>query len=293
MLDQYVRQIFCASMLALICGLVMPSFAAAEDASLDKRLDQLERQLNAVQRKVFGGGSGPAPQAPTGPASSAMNTSLADMDIRMAEFESQLRLTTGQVEQANYKIEELTRKLDGFMKDTEFRFSALEGKGKSPAAEAAAAGGGAAAASGAAVAGSGTNEKAANTLPAANVAAQYDQAYALLSAGKYSESEKAFSDFLRQNPDDDLAANAQYWLAQTYYVRGNFAAAAKAFLAGYQKYPKSPKAPAYLLKIGITLTKIGQKQDACDVFRELATKFPLSPEAKSRRAPEAKIAGCK
>lgn len=289
MLVQYAKRILKASTLVLICGMALPSLAAAQDASLDKRLDQVERQLNAVQRKVFGGGSGPAPAAQTSapPPSSAVTSSLSDLDVRLTDLETQLRQTTGQVEEANYKIEELTRKLDSFMKDAEFRFTALESKGK-PAPEAAA--GAETAPAGAAATPAG---KTATNLPAPTTAAQYDHAYGLLSAGKYSEAEQAFSEFLAQHPDDELASNAQYWLAQTYYVRGNFAAAAKAFLAGYQKYPKSQKAPAYLLKIGITLTKIGQKQDACDVFRELATKYPLSVEAKTRRAAEAKTAGCK
>lgn len=304
MFIQFARTLFGASALLLLCGTMIPSGATAQEASMEKRMDRVERQLNAVQRKVFGG-SAPdmSADAPVAPPQNA--SGMTDLDIRMTDLENQLRQTTGQVEQANFKIEQLERRLEAFMKDTEYRFSVLEGKGQ-PGAGAGAASTGAGTvseAAGAAAAAAGTlDAQAANAaskpqeskdgLPSGTATEQYDHAYSLLSAGKYFEAEQAFTEFLKLHPKDDLSANAQYWLAQTYYVRGDFDQAAQAFLAGYQKYPKSPKAPAYLLKIGITLTKIGHKSDACDVFRELATQFPNSPESKTRRPIEAKTAGC-
>lgn len=302
MFIQFARTLFGASLLLLLCGAMIPSSVMAQEASLEKRVDRVERQLNAVQRKVFGGGAMPD-MPPSEPVAASQNAGgMTDLDIRMTDLENQLRQTTGQVEQANFKIEQLERRLEAFMKDTEYRFSVLEGKSQ-PGAGAAAAGPGAESEAAGAAAAAGTlDAQAANAaskpqagkdgLPSGTTAEQYDHAYSLLSAGKYFEAEQAFTEFLKRHPKDDLSANAQYWLAQTFYVRGDFDQAAQAFLAGYQKYPKSPKAPAYLLKIGITLTKIGHKSDACDVFRELAAQFPNSPESKTRRPIEAKTAGC-
>jgi len=68
--------------------------------------------------------------------------------------------------------------------------------------------------------------------------------------------------------------------------------ATRAFLEGYNNYPKSQKAPAFLLKIGMSLNAMGEKGDACDAYRELASRFPDSMESKNKRPPEEKRAGC-
>ena len=72
--------------------------------------------------------------------------------------------------------------------------------------------------------------------------------------------------FIQQFPNDQLAGNAQYWLGETYYVRKRYNDAATAFAFGYQKYPKSGKGADDLLKLGMSLGSLGQKQDACSAF---------------------------
>ena len=90
-----------------------------------------------------------------------------------------------------------------------------------------------------------------------------------------------------------LAPNAQYWLSETYYVRGDYKESAKMFAQGYQDYPQSPKASDSLLKLGLSLEKLGKKEDACLSFQQLKKEFPGDNVPASRRASqEIKQLGC-
>lgn len=257
---------------------------AAPAQGVETRIERIEKQLRAVQRKVFGTDVGGQPATDEG----ATGNRMADVEVRLQGIESQIRTLNGQVEELRFQMEENNRRLEKFQADAEFRFGQLEG-GKPPAdAAAASASVPPAPASPAAK----PDVAAAAPLPSGSAMEQYDYAYNLLAQGEYARAELAFREFLARHGKDDLAGNAQYWLGQSYFVRGQYQEAAKEFLTGYQDYPDSPKAPAYLLKIGITLTKIGQNNDACDVFRELASRHPDSPEAKTRMAAARTEAGC-
>jgi tol-pal system protein YbgF len=109
---------------------------------------------------------------------------------------------------------------------------------------------------------------------------------------QFPEAEKGFKDFLSKYPEHSLAGSAQYWLGETFYVQGNYRTAAQNFLAGYQKFPKSRRAPDSLLKLGLSLNKLGQKSQACAALGNVAGEFPKAVEAKKRAATEFKRAGC-
>jgi tol-pal system protein YbgF len=128
---------------------------------------------------------------------------------------------------------------------------------------------------------------------AANPKQLYETAYGYLLQRDYGAAEAAFDEFLRRHPSDPLAGNAQYWLGESLYVRGQYRAAAGAFLKGYQAYGKSAKAPESLLKLAMSLQRLGQKDAACSSYSELATKFPGAPgHVKSTAQAERQRAGC-
>jgi tol-pal system protein YbgF len=283
----------------LVSGVgVKPAHAQA----IEKRIERLEKQVRALQRKVFDGRDVAMPADGADDMGTASPAVAVGTEQRIMALEEQLRSLTGQIEQVQFQASQTQEKLDTFMADTEFRFGQLEGGGTT--------GGGAAAASktpattAASVAtepnelpeaASGSSAAGASSdaaLPAGSPMEQYNHAYSLLAQGKYEAAEAAFRSFLAVHGTDALAGNAQYWLGQSLFVRGNYNDAAREFVAGYQTYPNSQKAPAYLLKIGISLAKIGQKQEACDVFAELKSRYPNSPESKERRPAEEKAAGC-
>jgi tol-pal system protein YbgF len=121
----------------------------------------------------------------------------------------------------------------------------------------------------------------------------YETAYGYLLQRDYGAAEAAFDEFLRRHSNDPLAGNAQYWLGESLYVRGQYRAAAGAFLKGYQTYSKSAKAPESLLKLAMSLQRLGQKDAACSSFSELTTKFPSAPShVKTTAQTERQRAGC-
>ena len=121
---------------------------------------------------------------------------------------------------------------------------------------------------------------------------KYDYAYGLVSNAQYDEAEISLLGFLKDYPENTLAGNAQYWLGQTYYARLNYDDATRTFLEGMIKYPKSQKAPAFILKAGMALNQSGLKNDACDIYRELNARFPDSSENTRLRPVEERKAGC-
>ncbi len=121
----------------------------------------------------------------------------------------------------------------------------------------------------------------------------YEQAYGYLLQKDYGAAEAGFDDFLKRHPNHQLAGNAQYWLGESHYVRGQYRAAAAAFLKGYQNHAKSQKAPESLLKLAMSLQRLGQKDAACSSFNELATKYPNPPaHVKSIAQAERQRSGC-
>jgi tol-pal system protein YbgF len=121
----------------------------------------------------------------------------------------------------------------------------------------------------------------------------YETAYGYLLQRDYGAAQTAFDDFLKKFPSDSLAGNAQYWLGESFFVRGQYKAAASAFLKGYQTYNRSQKAPDSLLKLAMSLDRLGQKDAACASYLELNSKFPDAPQnVKARAQSERQRAGC-
>jgi tol-pal system protein YbgF len=130
-------------------------------------------------------------------------------------------------------------------------------------------------------------------LPAGSASEQYNFAFGLLKQADYPAAEAALKSFVRQHPDDGLAGSAQYWLGETYYMRGNYSEAAIAFAEGYKRYPKGAKAPDNLLKLGMSLARANQKQNACTAFAQLDHDFSNPGNAVRERAKdEKKKLGC-
>lgn len=134
----------------------------------------------------------------------------------------------------------------------------------------------------------------APVLPAGTAKEQYDHARSLLIQRDYEGAEKALTAFIAAHPDDELTENARYWLGETHYVRSDFTNAAVVFAEGFQKFPNGSKAPDSLLKLGLSLAKLGETEQACKVFGELAKKFPDAPlNVRVRANRETQNLGCK
>ena len=121
-------------------------------------------------------------------------------------------------------------------------------------------------------------------LPDISPEKQYEFATSILKVGDYNTAERAFREFVLTNPKHNLAGSAQYWYAETFRIRELYTDAASAYLEGYQKYPKSTKAPINLLKLGVSLVQIGEKDQGCLMITGVQKQYPKANQSILQRA---------
>ena len=127
-------------------------------------------------------------------------------------------------------------------------------------------------------------ENSEKLLPEVSPDKQYEFATSFLKVGDYNTAERALKEFVQTNPNHQLAGNAQYWFAETFRIRQLYVDAASAYLEGYQKYPKSEKAPDNLLKLGVSLVQIGEKDQGCVMITSLEKEYPDASQSILQKA---------
>ena len=113
---------------------------------------------------------------------------------------------------------------------------------------------------------------------------QYEFAISFMKIGDYETAEFALKEFIEKNQDHDLAGNAQYWYGETFRIRQLYSDAATAYLDGYQNYPKSDKAPDNLLKLGITMVQLGEKEQGCTMITGIKKQYPKASKSVLQKA---------
>ncbi|KAF0119196.1 MAG: hypothetical protein FD149_199 [Rhodospirillaceae bacterium] len=302
----------------VILGLGGEGSAQENVRVLLQRMDRLERDMGAVQRQIHRGGvsdsvsfGGGDPEGDT----------AARLQQRLIDMEGVISNLTGQTEEVRFELGQLRGRLEKLITDVDFRLTELERSGKNTSSPGSSGAGETTAPvapglppghrtdrEAIAVFGKPTGQKEPIGEPAqasspkrggesssrGTPKEQYDQSVALLNQNDFAAAEQALLAFLEAHPEDPLAGNAQYWLGEAHYARGDFRQAAVAFAKGYQKYAKSSKAPANLLKLGLSLARLKRVQDACTAFNRLAVEFPNgSGDVKQRANHEKKNLGCK
>jgi tol-pal system protein YbgF len=121
--------------------------------------------------------------------------------------------------------------------------------------------------------------------PPAGMSAEttYNNAYADFQKGNFDLAAQEFSDYLKYFSNTDYAPNAQFYLADIYYRKSDYAAAAKAFDAVLE-FPDNSKTPDARYLKGMSLLKDGQRTAAAKEFRDLINQYPdndLSTKAKA------------
>lgn len=292
------------------------------------RLNRLERSLSDLERQFYRG-EAPPPSAVTAPPSEsgAGSTAVADHERRIARIEEEIGNLTGSVEEVQHGLERLSGRLDKLVADIDFRLNAIESRAAAAPAPVAGAGDarpgpaqspeapGIAEPMPEGVLGTipsdsditaGVEEpeaepetpmeaetEAAALPPGSTAQEQYDHAFGLLRRADYDGAEAALSAFVDEHPDLPLVSNAYYWLGESYYVRQNYEEAAITFLRGYQAFPEGSKAPDSLLKLGMTLDKLGNQNDACATLDKLLSDFPdAATTVRDRATQERRNIGC-
>ncbi len=123
-----------------------------------------------------------------------------------------------------------------------------------------------------------------NILPNDTPDKQYEFATSFLKVGDYGTAERAFREFVLTNPEHKFAGNAQYWYAETFRIRQLYTDAATAYLEGYQKYPKGEKAPINLLKLGVSMVQIGEKEQGCKMIEGVEKQYPKANQSVLQKA---------
>lgn len=215
---------------------------------------------------------------------SSSNAAVARLQVRISELEDQLRKLQGAMEQVSFSNRQLKSQIDKMHGDIDYRLSALE-KGATTTAPSPA--------------------PATTTPPASQPddqeqtepskytpvqktapAAQpdgvqhfasshehYSYGFKLLNQGKYADAGNVFSAFTERYAKDPLIGHAFYWLGETYYVRQDYVKAADNFRQGYEAMPTGNKASDNLLKLALTLDKLGKSKESCVVLKQVGSKF--------------------
>ncbi|PXA86697.1 hypothetical protein DMC47_34075 [Nostoc sp. 3335mG] len=289
----------------LLAGTAAPAFA--QDPSVPARVDKLEHEMRAVQRKVFPGANpdyfdpqitpqlAPPPDAGT-PASSA----VSDLSQRVSALEQQVQQLTNQTEVNNHRLDLLEQNYTKMKGDTDYRLNALEGHGAPPPTQGADAGApppmpatvstndpNAAAPFGpkgrkpvtGTPAPTMADESGNQAPPAAGAPAampktgdpaedQYMLGYTLWSQKRYADAETQLKAVVAKYPKHKRASYAQNLLGRAYMDDGQLSEAAKAFYASYKQFPRGERAPDSLYYLGQTLQQLKKNTDACQAYGE-------------------------
>ena len=291
-------------------GIAVPAGHAQDPdvQSLLQKVQRLQRELNTLQRHVFRGETSPAATqgAATG-AGEVGRPQAARLELRLSQFETELRTLTGQVEEQSFRLNQLDQKLDRLVAGLDQRLQQPANPATAPVAANRPVDDGTPRVIGqisqselqASQSQSGTPVAAATrSTGAASVSgetpeAKYKHAHNLLNQANYDGAQLALQAFLDEHPDNRLAGNAMYWLGETYYVRKRYDEAAVVFAEGFKNYPDGVKAPDNLLKLGKSLAALGSSEDACGTFTVLIDRYSkAAPTLLQRARRERQDLGC-
>lgn len=269
------------AVLGISGALALPVLAQSDSGgTVATRIDRLEKEMHAVQRKVFPGGADDMVQPEIQPqeatvtaAGTPATTPVADLTARVDALERQLTQLTSDAEQGGYKQRQLDDQLTKLKSDYDYRLSALE-KGSAPPP----------------IAGgdpdppvrTATRDPVPATPPTSIDTATppgapstgdpaedaYMTGYRLWTARKYPEAETALKAAAAKYPDSKRASYSQNLLGRAYLDEGKPGLAADAFYQNYKKNPRGDRAPDSLYFLGQSLTQLKKPADACKVYTE-------------------------
>ncbi len=283
--------------------------AEEEEAQLQAVADQIEvlmKDLKTLEKAVY------QKSDITSLSSSSMQPSELNEDIltkhllKLNEIEDQFRELTNKFEEVNFKLDKLSSRVSKIQSDTQLRFSDIENSseeikktqtilpGSSKPNDFGANPGYSVSSlpekqetssiESAQTVITEEPEEKESLLPNKPAKDQYEFAVSFMKIGDYETAEFALKEFIQKNKDHDLAGNAQYWYGETFRIRQLYSDAATAYLDGYQNYPKSKKAPDNLLKLGITMVQLGEKDQGCKMISALKKEYPKASKSVLQKA---------
>ena len=280
-----------------------------ESDSILQKIEDLREDIKTLEKAVYSQ-DGKVSSSVT-ELSNSSGDILTKHLLKLSELEEQFKILTNNFEEINFKLDKLSSRITKVQTDNQMRFQDLESSGmtlegkstakkakKLPGSSEAKDLGGVSESDVASVeqiqktqsiesAGTvvtETAERAEKILPNSSPEKQYEFAVSFLKVGDYETAEFALREFIDDNPKHELAGNAQYWYGETFRVRQLYQDAATAYLDAYQKYPKSSKAPVNLLKLGVMLVQIGEKQQGCTMILGVKDQYPKANQSIIQKA---------
>lgn len=199
--------------------------------------------------------------------------SYADLTARVGEGDEKLQSTAGQIEQTNYRLDRVAQQLTQLQSELAAMKSSRGTMAHPSVSEIAPPSGGTPA--------GGTVIVEAE--PSDDPIEVYQSAYRDYQRGNYDLARQGFDDFVKANPQSDLADNAMYWIGETYFAQKKHRDAIATFDRVINEYPKSDKVPSALLKKGLAYIEMGEKAQGVVQLQYVIHEHPGSREATLAR----------
>ena len=301
----------------LFSALFLTNISNADNHNIYETLEQVRKDIKTLEKAVYANSTS-ASNASSDTLDSNSEDVLTRHLLKLSEIENQFQQLTNKFEEINFKLDKLSSRLSKVQADNQLRFQEIEvqvfseddGKkltkkilknkkkenlpGSSQPQDLGAT----------SYKDTESNETSQQTrsidttasivtetfqseekiLPQDTPEKQYEFATSFLKVGDYSTAERAFREFVITNPEHNLAGNAQYWYAETFRIRQLYTDAASAYLEGYQKYPKGEKAPINLLKLGVSMVQIGEKDQGCKMINGVKKQYPKAKQSVIQKA---------
>ncbi len=304
--------------LFIIFNFIINQCALADNHNIYETLELIQKNIKTLEKAVY---SGSIEINNESGSSSILNDNSEDVLtkhlLKLSEIENQFQELTNRFEEINFKLDKLSNRLSKVQADNQIRFQDIEGSitsgdfsnkiskkklndndnilpGSSEPQDLGSV----------SYKDTETNETSQKIqsvettasivtetfqaeekiLPNEAPTKQYEFATSFLKVGDYPTAERAFREFVLSNPDHELAGNAQYWYAETFRIRQLYTDAASAYLEGYQKYPKGEKAPINLLKLGVSMVQIGEKDQGCKMINGVEKQYPKANQSVIQKA---------
>ena len=236
-----MRRIALVAALAAMAGCTLME-PPQPDPTLQK-LDEIDRRLAALERILASG-------------------ALTDLTVEVDALQREVAALRGRTDSIEYEAESTASRQRDLYVDLDDRVQTLETTARSapPPAPAPVAG--------------------TLPVPAGSDRDNYEAAFELLKQQRYREAGAAFGQFLTSFPNSQLADNAQYWLAESYYVTDQFEEALAQFQVVLSGYPRSRKIPDALLKIGYSNYELARWDAARAALERVREDYPDSTAAR-------------
>ena len=304
----------------LIINFFFFNYSLADNHNIYETLEQIQKDIQTLEKAVYSGSAGNINNELSASDLSSVSNSedvLTRHLLKLTEIENQFQQLTNKFEEINFKLDKLSNRMSKVQSDNQIRFQDLETalssdenlklltkKNTKDSNEILPGSSKPQDLGSISYKDTDTNESKQQTqsidttativtetfqseekiLPNDTPEKQYNFATSLLKVGDYSTAERAFREFVNTNPEHDLAGNAQYWYAETFRIRQLYTDAASAYLEGYQKYPKGEKAPINLLKLGVSMVQIGEKDQGCKMINGVEKQYPNANQSVIQKA---------